>query len=506
MKILKTILSLAISFFAMEAAATDIANFSRYEDDNERIMALPNTGTRVVFMGNSITDFWPTTRPEFFVLNDFVGRGIAGQTSFEMLMRFREDVVRLNPAGVVIAAGTNDIAQNLYPWYDEERTLGNILSMAEIAQANNIQVFLASVLPVSSFDWNPTITNHEDKIESLNARIKEYADAHDIPYVDYYSAMVYGDRDLNYGFSNDGVHPNEDGYRVMEGILLPIIRERIRFEGSVIPETVELWGTAIAEDNPVMCTKVSVTSFEAFVELKAGGMLSVKNEKDVIFSIYDNMIKENGMPMRIQKDGVYCISLDFLNKVSSVKEVTDMCVLNCFTRKSMADLSYAGNGEWTGDWTLDFNMPWGTENRYRMMMTIDGEKVYWGPTFGADNGEPDGSDSYFEMMRVVPANTWANTWRMPLSMEGKTVKVTAVLRGKYTHRYSDKSSLPRVEVKPSRIIANDQAKIVCLADAVIYDTSGLAVASVKAGEIINLSEGVYIAKSGTIVEKFVIKK
>lgn len=91
-------------------AGNDIANFGRYENDNKRIMELPNTGTRVVFMGNSITDFWPTNRPEFFALNDFIGRGISGQTSYEMIMHFREDVVRLNPAGVVICAGVRVLA------------------------------------------------------------------------------------------------------------------------------------------------------------------------------------------------------------------------------------------------------------------------------------------------------------------------------------------------------------------------------------------------------------
>ena len=161
---LKTYVAPAFILLAITAsAANDIANFGRYENDNKRIMELPNTGSRVVFMGNSITDFWPTNRPEFFTLNDFIGRGISGQTSYEMIMRFREDVVRLNPAGVVICAGTNDIAQNLYPWYDEERTFGNILSMAEIATANGIQVFLASVLPVTSFDWNPSISTRASR-------------------------------------------------------------------------------------------------------------------------------------------------------------------------------------------------------------------------------------------------------------------------------------------------------------------------------------------------------
>jgi len=352
MNILKASLALAVSMFALTAtAANDIANFGRYADDNRRVMAQPNTGSRVVFMGNSITDFWPDNRPEFFALNDFIGRGISAQTSYDMVLRFREDVVRLEPAGVAIMAGTNDIPSDTY---NEERTLGNILSMAEIAKSNGIQPFLSSVLPITT-----GVAEHKDRIVSLNARIKEYADANDIPYIDYYSALVYDDRNFNYAFSGDGVHPNAEGYRVMEGIVLPIIRERIKFEGGVIPGQVTLSGTAVAEENPVACTKVSLTGFEAFVELKAGGKLAVRDEKDTPFFIVNNKIEESGQPMQVTKSGVYCVSLDFLTGEASVKEVTGMCVLNCFTKKSQADLTYAGAGCWSGDWQVNTQMPWG---------------------------------------------------------------------------------------------------------------------------------------------------
>lgn len=506
MKSLKTTAALACMLLAMTASAsTDIANFGRYENDNKRIMDLPDTGTRVVFMGNSITDFWPTNSPEFFALNDFIGRGISGQTSYEMIMRFREDVVRLNPAGVVICAGTNDIAQNLYPWYDEERTFGNILSMAEIATANGIQVFLASVLPVTSFDWNPSITNHEDKIESLNARIKEYAESHDMPYIDYYSSMVYGDRDLNYALTGDGVHPNADGYRIMEGIVLPIIRERIKFEGSVIPEQVKLSGTALTEAAPVGCTKVSISGFEAFAELKAGGNLEIKDEKGTSFFISDNQISESGEPVSITKDGVYCISLDFLTKQASVKEVKSMCVLNCFNKKSMADLTYAGEGRWSGDWDVNLKMPWGEENRYRLMMTVgDDEKINWGYTLGATK-DPDGSEEYYHMMRVEPANTWANTWRMPKSFDGKTVRVTATLRGTYTHSYSEVSSTIQTQAEGAAIVKQEGGSIIALSDAVVYKLNGVQVAAISKGETLRLTEGIYMVNAGERTEKIVIR-
>ena len=432
MNILKASLALAVSMFALTAtAANDIANFGRYADDNRRVMAQPNTGSRVVFMGNSITDFWPTNRPEFFALNDFIGRGISAQTSYDMVLRFREDVVRLEPAGVAIMAGTNDIPSDTY---NEERTLGNILSMAEIAKSNGIQPFLSSVLPITT-----GVAEHKDRIVSLNARIKEYADANDIPYIDYYSALVYDDRNFNYAFSSDGVHPNAEGYRVMEGIVLPIIRERIKFEGGVIPGQVTLSGTAVAEENPVACTKVSLTGFEAFVELKAGGRLTVRDEKGTPFFIVNNKIEESGQPMQVTKSGVYCVSLDFLTGEASVKEVTGMCVLNCFTKKSQADLTYAGAGCWSGDWQVNTQMPWGEETRYRLMMTLGDEKVEWGYTLGATK-EPDGTDEYYNMMRVVPANTWANTWRIPASYNGKTVRLTATLRGTYTHSYTEVTS------------------------------------------------------------------
>lgn len=215
---------------ALNAPATDIANFGMYEQANQRVMEQPNSGTRVIMMGNSITYYWNGEHPDFFTENDLICRGIGGQSTYEMLMRFREDVVNLEPAGVVIAGGTNDVAENLYP-YDERRTFGNILSMVEIARANNIEVFLASVLPAAGFRWNPGIADVKDKIENLNARIREYADINDIPYIDYYSAMTGRDRELYEGFTSDGVHPNEAGYAVMEGILLPAIRERIPLDG-----------------------------------------------------------------------------------------------------------------------------------------------------------------------------------------------------------------------------------------------------------------------------------
>ena len=199
------------------------ANFKRYEQANKELPAPAKKEKRVVFMGNSITEGWVKIHPEFFKENGYVGRGISGQTSYQFLLRFREDVNNLKPKLVIINAGTNDIAENTGP-YDIDITFGNIASMAEIAKANKIKVILTSVLPAAGFRWNKKITDAPDRIEALNAKIKEYAKANKIPYVDYYTPMVTGaERALNPDYSKDGVHPTLDGYIVMEALIKPVI-------------------------------------------------------------------------------------------------------------------------------------------------------------------------------------------------------------------------------------------------------------------------------------------
>ena len=199
------------------------ANFKRYEQANKELPAPAKKEKRVVFMGNSITEGWVKIHPEFFKENGYVGRGISGQTSYQFLLRFREDVINLKPKLVIINAGTNDIAENTGP-YDIDITFGNIASMAEIAKANKIKVILTSVLPAAGFRWNKKITDAPDRIEALNAKIKEYAKANKIPYVDYYTPMVTGaERALNPDYSKDGVHPTLDGYIVMEALIKPVI-------------------------------------------------------------------------------------------------------------------------------------------------------------------------------------------------------------------------------------------------------------------------------------------
>ena len=223
------LLSLVICLsLSVEAGAQkhEFANYKRYAKANSELPAVTKKDKRVVFMGNSITEGWPMHRPEFFKENpNYVGRGIGGQTSYQFLLRFREDVVKLNPKVVIINAGTNDVAENTGP-YNEEFTFNNIISMVDIAKANKIKVILTSVLPAARFGWHPHVTDAPDKIISLNKRIEAYAKANKIPYVDYYKALVDEDgRTLPKKYSNDGVHPLPDGYKVMENLIQPVIKK-----------------------------------------------------------------------------------------------------------------------------------------------------------------------------------------------------------------------------------------------------------------------------------------
>ena len=210
-----------------QAQKHEFANWKRYAGANRELGAPAKGEKRVVLMGNSITDGWPGTRPDFFKDNKLIGRGISGQTSYQFLLRFREDVINLQPKVVVINYGTNDIAENTGP-YDEDLTFGNVLSMVELARYHKCKVILTSCLPAGGFSWRPSITDSMDKIRSLNARVKEYAQKNKIPYVDYFSAMVNAEGTaMRSDLANDnpGVHPNAEGYKVMENLLLPVIKK-----------------------------------------------------------------------------------------------------------------------------------------------------------------------------------------------------------------------------------------------------------------------------------------
>jgi lysophospholipase L1-like esterase len=200
----------------------DWANLARYREANAKLVAPAAGEKRVVFMGDSITDMWAESRfGGFFPGKPYVDRGISGQTTPQMLIRFRPDVIALEPKAVLILAGTNDIAGNTGAMTLEEIE-GNLQSMAELARANGIRVVLASVMPVSDYGHNAegvalNMTNGRPpaKILELNAWIKKYAEQHGEVYLDYFSAMADDAGFLQKELSVDGLHPNAAGYAVM---------------------------------------------------------------------------------------------------------------------------------------------------------------------------------------------------------------------------------------------------------------------------------------------------
>jgi lysophospholipase L1-like esterase len=176
-------------------------------------------------MGNSITESWSTIRPDFFANKPYINRGIGGQTTPQMLLRFRQDVINLKPSAVVILAGINDIAENTGP-STIEMIVNNIVSMAELAKVNNINVILCSVLPVYDFPWRQGL-EPSIKVLKLNKQLKAYANKNELMYVDYFTPMVDECNGLKNEFGIDGVHPNITGYLVMEPLIENAIAKTI---------------------------------------------------------------------------------------------------------------------------------------------------------------------------------------------------------------------------------------------------------------------------------------
>lgn len=196
----------------------EMVNFERYASLNQLIQQEKNTRKSVVFIGNSITEGWVYINQEFFTNNNFIGRGISGETSPQLLLRYRKDVIELRPKAVVINIGTNDIAENTGP-YNQSFTLDNIKSMAELADANGIKVILSSVLPVGEYPWRSEIKNVPEKVRALNQEIQKYAREKGYSYVDYFSAMCNEKGAMMDGLADDGVHPNKNGYKIMETLV-----------------------------------------------------------------------------------------------------------------------------------------------------------------------------------------------------------------------------------------------------------------------------------------------
>jgi lysophospholipase L1-like esterase len=203
-----------------EARLKDWPQLARYQDANMKVIRPSKNEERVVFMGDSITDGWKLD--QYFPGKGYINRGIGGQTTPQMLIRFRPDVIDLKPKVVVILAGTNDLAGNTGP-ATLEAIEGNLASMAELARSNHVYVVFSSVLPVSDYNKdndgktiNRTAARPPEKILALNDWMKKYAADNGLGYLDYFSAMVDEKGFLKPDMARDGLHPNEKGYEIMK--------------------------------------------------------------------------------------------------------------------------------------------------------------------------------------------------------------------------------------------------------------------------------------------------
>ena len=197
--------------------AQDWPQLSYYQEAN-KLLKTSEKPIEAVFFGDSITEGWPQFNPSFFDTNNFVGRGIGGQTTPQLLLRFRQDVIGLRPKKVILLAGINDIAENTGP-ISLEAIMENIKGMTEMAKTNGIEMLLCAVLPANSFPWRPSI-DPTHKVIALNQMIKAYAQENNLIYVDYYTPMVNDEKGLISTLGYDTVHPNKAGYDIMEGVLL----------------------------------------------------------------------------------------------------------------------------------------------------------------------------------------------------------------------------------------------------------------------------------------------
>jgi len=196
----------------------DWANFKRYEAANAEIQKAPTA----VLMGDSITDIWKRADDQWFEDHNFAGRGISGQVTSQMLVRFRPDVIDLHPKYVVILAGINDIARNM-GLISPEHTFGNIVSMCELAKANKIKVVICSLTPANEIGWRKFLGDPTADILKINSWLKDYAKKNKFIYVDYYNALVAEGGGMKPEYANDAVHPSLAGYKVMERVLLETV-------------------------------------------------------------------------------------------------------------------------------------------------------------------------------------------------------------------------------------------------------------------------------------------
>lgn len=202
----------------------DWPNLCYYWKENEKLSQLPENKSRIVFMGDSITEEWGRLSPGFFQPTHYVNRGIGGQTTPQMLLRFKHDVINLNPAIVFILAGTNDIAGNTGP-ANQGMITTNIFSMAELSLRFSIKVVLSSILPVDKYPWAENIKEVPETISKINQQLKSFSQEHNIIYLDYYSSMVGENRGLKKEYTTDGVHLNKKGYDVMSDLVHDVLKK-----------------------------------------------------------------------------------------------------------------------------------------------------------------------------------------------------------------------------------------------------------------------------------------
>ena len=222
----KTALFIILIAMSISSYSKDWFRFNDYKADNERIIA-NEAYPDVVFMGNSITENWVYFHPEFFTAHNYLGRGIGGQTSAHMLVRFQSDVIDLHPQAVVIMAGTNDVAHNDF-WVAPEQVVNNVVSMCTLARANGIIPIISSITPCTGFVWRPEIKDAGQTIVEINRNLRAYAEANGIVYVDYHSALADENQGFPTSLSEDGCHPNPDTYFIMEELVLEAIREAMK--------------------------------------------------------------------------------------------------------------------------------------------------------------------------------------------------------------------------------------------------------------------------------------
>ena len=205
-----------------QAKNQDWANLGYYEQQNKQLTKPSENGKRIVFIGDSITEEWGHLYPEFFSNNLYINRGIGGQTTPQILIRFKPDAIDLYPDVINIFAGTNDIAGNT-GLSTVKMITDNIFTMAEVAIMKNIKVIISSILPVKNYPWSEDITDAPSKINSINEIIKEYVNKNNLYYIDYFSHMVDENEGLKSKYTYDGVHPNKTGYKLMSAVAEKVI-------------------------------------------------------------------------------------------------------------------------------------------------------------------------------------------------------------------------------------------------------------------------------------------